>query len=150
MSTAEKPEEKGKAKPEPKSRIENLEETVLSLIDTVEGQAKRIEALEKTAVKKSTQRFGTKHERTAVKDTKTGTVYPSKFAAGKALAPDYKDLDPFDNMVYYKIMKADPERLIDATEEEAAAAHKKADEELAAEVAKANEEAVAEAKTKGK
>ena len=133
------------AEEKPKSRIEVLEETTLSLIDTVEALAKKVEGLEKTAVKKTTQRFGGEHGRKAVKDTKTGTIYPSKFASGKALALEY-ELDPFDTKVYYQIMKKDPERLVEATDEEAAASWKKADAELAAEVEEANKAAAAEAK----
>jgi len=117
---------------------------VLGLIDTVEDLAKKVDGLEKTAVKKTTQRFGAEHGRKAVKDTKTGTIYPSKFAAGKALAAEF-ELDPYDTKVYYQIVKKDPERLVEASEEEAATAWTKADAELAAEVEAANAAAAAEA-----
>lgn len=136
---------KGPGKELPKSKVEILEETVLGLIDTVEDLAKKVDGLEKTAVKRTTQRFGAEHGRKAVKDTKTGDIYPSKFAAGKALAREY-ELDPFDTKVYYQIVKKDPERLAEASEEEAAAAWAKADAELAAEVEAANKAAEVEAK----
>lgn len=133
----------------PKSKVEILEETVLGLIDTVEELAKKMDALEKTALKKTTQRFGAEHGRKAVKDTKTGTIYPSKFAAGKALATEF-ELDPFDTKVYYQIVKKDPARLVDASDEEAEKAWAKADAELAAEVEAANAAAAKEAKGGGK
>lgn len=44
-----------------------------------------------------------------VTDTKTGTKYPSEYAAGKAVAAEY-GLDPADHFVWWKILKADLER----------------------------------------
>lgn len=44
-----------------------------------------------------------------VLDTKTGTTYKSEYAAGKALAAEY-GFDPADHFVWYKILKADPDR----------------------------------------
>lgn len=143
------------ASQEPKSRVELLEDRVGALedevkgfkdvlgelVNSVEAVAKSQEALSKVAVKKSTQRFGQKHERTAVKDTKTGKIYPSKFASGKALASEYDGLDPLNPQVYYQIMKKDPTRLVEATTEESAKAWKENDDKIAAEVAAANKAA---------
>lgn len=131
MATEGKSEEKA----EPKSRIEVLEETVLSLIDKVETLAKSITGLEKTAVKKSAQRFGADHARKAVKDTKTGIVYPSLYATGKALAAEF-GLDPLNQQVWYQIQKKDPERfqILGPEDEEAKKSWAKADAELQAAV----------------
>lgn len=126
-----------------KPKIQVIEETVLAMIDTMEDISKRLAGLEKTSVKKSTQRLGAKHERTAVKDTKTNIVYPSKFAAGKALAAEF-GLDPLNNFAYYQIIKAAPDRLAEATDDETAAAHAKADAELQAQVDESNKKLAAE------
>jgi hypothetical protein len=135
----------------PKSRIEVLEEAVLELVDKVEKLATDIANLQKTAVKKSTQRLGAEHGRKAVKDTTTGNIYPSKFAAGKAIASseDLKDakgeISPLDNFAYYRITKLFPDRLVEATDEEAEAAYKKADAELQAAVDEQNKKLAEEA-----
>lgn len=152
MTPNEKIEEQNKPN-EPKSRIEtveedikNLTEVVLTLTDKLEQVADKLGTIEKTAVKKSTQRFGAEHSRKAVKDTKTGVVYPSLFSCGKALAGEYKDLDPLDRQVYYKIVKADPDRLVvlGTEDPEAVKAHQEADAKLAAEVEAANKKLAAE------
>lgn len=129
--------QEGQKGAEPKSRIEVLEEALYELIDKVEELAKAVATLQKTAVKKTTQRFGAEHARKAVKDTKTGKVYPSKFAAGKALAGEY-NLDPLDTKVYYQVVKADPGRLVEATEEEAKGAWAEADAQLQKSIDEAN------------
>lgn len=121
--------EQEKKAEQPKSRIEVLEEVVFTLVDKMEELSKAIETLQKTAVRKTTQRFGAEHGRKAVKDTKTGAIYPSKFSAGKKLAAEY-ELDPLDTKVYYQIMKKDPARLVDASDEESKEAWTKADAEL--------------------
>jgi hypothetical protein len=137
--------------PTPKSRIEILEETLLELVDKVEELANAIAGLQKSTVKKTTQRLGAEHGRKAVKDNTTGAVYPSKFAAGKAIAAAEKltdskgEISPLDNFAYYRITKLFPERLVEATDEEADAAWKKADAELQAEVDKRNKELAEEA-----
>lgn len=145
-------EQKPQGEPQ-KSRIETVEEkvtilteAVLTLTDKLEQIADKLGAIEKTAVKKSTQRFGSDHARKAVKDTKTGVVYPSLFSCGKALAGDYKELDPLDRQVYYKIKKADPERLVELEKDspEANKAFAEADAKLAAEVEVSNKKLAAE------
>ena len=135
---------------QPKSRIEVLEEALVDLVDKVEKLANEVASLQKTAVKKSTQRLGSDHSRKAVKDTKTGKVYPSKFAAGKDIASseDLEDskgkIDPLDNFAYYRIDKLFPGRLVEATEEEAKEAWAKADAELQKAVEEANKRLQAE------
>ncbi len=134
------------AAPEPtKSRIEILEEVVYTLVDKLEEIANRLGQLEKTAIKKSTQRFGADHKPKAVKDTKTGKVYPSLFAAGKGLAAEY-GLDPLDTKVYYQIIKKEPERLkvLEATDPEGIAVQAAAKAELEEKVQEANKAAAAE------
>jgi hypothetical protein len=136
---------------QPKSRIEVLEETVLSLIDKVETLAKGIDSLQKTAVKKSTQRFGAEHARKAVKDTQTGKVYPSLYKAGKELAAEF-GLDPLNQQVWYQIQKKAPERfkILEATDPEAVAAFAKSDAELQAAVDAENARIAAEEAAKAK
>lgn len=140
MSTEGKPEEK---KEPPKSRIEILEEVVTELVGKMEELAGALGTLQKTAMKKSTQRFGADHSRKAIRDTKTGKVYPSMFSAGKALATDY-GLDPADTKVYYQIIKKDPTRLAPASEEEATGAWTEADAQLQRVVDEANRKMQAE------
>lgn len=124
----------------PKSKVDILEDTVLKLIDTIEALAKKIEQLEKTSVKKKAGLFGGKRERTSIKDTKTGTIYVSKAAVGKALAAGF-DLDPLDHFVWYKITAQEPDRFVDASAEEAQAVWKAEEERIAKEVEEANKAA---------
>lgn len=42
-------------------------------------------------------------------DTKTGTEYPSEYAAGKAVASEYA-IDPADHFAWFKILKLEPGR----------------------------------------
>lgn len=128
----------------PKSKVDILEETVLKLIDTVEALAKKIDSVEKTAVKKKSGLFGGKRERTAIKDTKTGTVHVSKAAVGKALAGEF-NLDPLDHFVWYKITAQAPDRFVDASEEEAKKVWDEEAARIAKEVEEANKVAAAEA-----
>lgn len=123
--------EPAKVKEEPKG----VEEVVLTLIDTVEALSKKVDALEKTSVKKSAGLFGGKREKTAIKDTKTGTIYPSKAAVGKHLATEFGTVIT-DNFAWYKITAQAPDRFVPATEEEA----KKAWEEQEAQLQKAVDE----------
>jgi len=136
--------EPGQAEEKPKSKVDILEETVLKLIDTIEVLAKKVDSLEKTSVKKKSGLFGGKRERTAIKDTKTGTIYVSKAAVGKALAGEF-NLDPLDHFVWYKITAQEPERFVEASAEEAQKVWKEEEERIAKEVEEANKAPVAEA-----
>lgn len=102
-----------------KTKIDALEDNLLELISVMEGLSGRMDKLEASAVKKSPGRFGGKRERTATKDVTTGVVYISKAAVGKALAGEI-DADPLDHFVFYKLVKAFPDRFVDATPEEKA------------------------------
>lgn len=132
---------------EQEKRIKAIEDVVGSLIDKVESLTNEVVTLKKTAVKKSTGLFGGKREKTAIKDTKTGKVYPSKASVGKNLAKEF-NLDPLDSFVWYKIITQAPDRFIEASPEEA----KKAWDEQAAEtqryVDEQNRKLQAEAKAK--
>ncbi len=137
----------------PKTKIDQLEDTILSLIDVVETLAERIGKVEKTAVKKSTGLFGGKRGRIAIKDTTTGTIYVSKAAVGKALASE-ADTDPLDHFAWYKLQAKFPDRFVDASEEEKTKVEAEEKARVEAEVAEANKrlaaEAAAEAKQKEK
>lgn len=134
---------------------ENLIQTVQNLVDAMPVLLDKMDTLVKTTVKKSAGLFGGKRTKTAIKDTKTGTIYPSKAAMGKALAKEFGG-EITDNFVYYKIMaKADAGRFVEASQEEAEAAWKKQDELLQKSVDEANKELAekekaAKAKVKGK
>jgi len=133
---------------EKKSRVEVLEETVLELIDKVEEQGKTIAGLEKTVVKKSTGLFGGKREKTAIKDSETGKIYPSKASVGKALATLIEGGDPGDHFMWYKLQAKFPQSFVVASTEEAEKvwADEKARQET--EVAEANARLEAERKAK--
>ena len=155
---------KTEAEKTPEERIAALEEAIGTMLDMLEEITKKVAEVDKKAVKKSTGLFGGKRKKTAIKDTKTGIIYPSKARLGKELAgkEDFAGLDPGNNFVYYQIIAKAPDRFIDATDEEAekawasekaeaekarAAAQVKLDAEAkAAEAAKAT--AAPEAKTK--
>lgn len=49
-----------------------------------------------------------------VRDTRTGIVYRSKYAAGAAVAKDYPGLDPKNTYVWFAILKKDPKRFTPA------------------------------------
>ena len=138
----------------PEERIQALEEAISTILDMLESLTKKVSEVDKKAVKKSAGLFGGKRKKTAIKDTKTGTIYASKAQLGKKLASEFS-LDPGNNFVYYQIIAKAPERFVDASDEEAektwadekvqvekerAEAQKKLDEE---EKAKAAEEAKA-------
>jgi hypothetical protein len=103
--------------------IENVAEVVNTLLNKVEELSNEIESLKKTTVKKSTGLFGGKREKTAIKDTKTGKVYPSKAAVGRNLASEF-GLDITDNFAWYKIQLRAPDRFVKASPEEAEKAWK--------------------------
>ena len=46
-----------------------------------------------------------------VRDTKTGTVYPSKARAGMAVATEY-GLEPTNHFAWYEVIKQDPDRFV--------------------------------------
>lgn len=127
----------------PKTKVDALEESLLKLIDMVEEMGKRVEKLEKTSVKKAAGLFGGKRERTAIKDTKTGVVYVSKAAVGKALAGEF-ELDPLDHFAWYKITAAAPDRFATASEEEAKGVWEEERVQREKEVAEANKRAAEE------
>jgi len=136
-------------KEQPKTKLDALEETVVKMIDMLEELAKRIEKVEKTAVKKSTGLFGGKRTRTAIKDTKTGAIYVSKAAVGKNLAGEF-NLDPLDHFAWYKITALEPDRFVEAGEEEAQKVWKEEEEKRAKEVEESNKRLAAEEAAKAK
>jgi hypothetical protein len=143
------PEVQGGVTPEkpqtPEEKMNVFEEVLYALVDRVEAVATDVAKLNKTVVKKSTQRFGTEHKPKAVKDTKTSHVYPSLFASGKALASEF-GLDPLDPRVYYQIIKKDATRLVVLAEgdPEGIKAQEDARAEIARQVEEANKKAEAE------
>lgn len=120
-----------KAEKGAKSRLDTIEETVTELIDTISGLAERLDKVEKTTVKKKAGLFGGKRERVAIKDVKTGVIYVSKAAVGKALATE-ADTTAEDHFAWYKLQAKFPDRFVEASDEEKA----KAEEVEKAEVAK--------------
>lgn len=138
-------EGEGKAK----SRIEALEEMVLDLAEKVEEIGKQITGLSKTTVKKSAGLFGGKRERIAIKDTKTGEIYVSKAAVGKAL---YAEADTAidDHFAWYKLMAKFPDRFVEASAAEKAAVEKKEADRIAKEVEESNKKLAEEEAQKGK
>lgn len=135
-------------KPEDKKE-EGVEEVVLTLIDKVEELTNRIKTLESTSVKKSAGLFGGKREKTAIKDTKTGKIYPSKASVGKNLAGEYK-LDVTDNFAWYKIISQAPDRFVAASDEEAQKSWAEQDSQLQKSVDEENKKIAAEEAKKGK
>ncbi len=133
-------------------RVEALEEAAGTILDMLEEQTKKIAEVDKKTVKKSTGLFGGKRKKTAIKDTVTGTIYPSKARLGKELAgtADFKDIDPGNNFSYYQIIAKAPDRFVDADDAEAEAAWKKEADERAKEVEEANKRLAAEEEAKKK
>jgi len=127
-------------------RVEALETGVTALLDLVEQATKRIEEVDKRAVKKSTGLFGGKREKTAIRDTVTGTIYPSKARMGKELSgkEGFEGIDPGNNFAYYQIIAKAPDRFVDANAEEAEKAWAVEKAEKEAEVAEANKRLAAE------
>ena len=110
---------------EPKKTIEErmdaVEEAMTTILDMLEAQAKKIAEVDKKAVKKSTGLFGGKRTKTAIKDTVTGKIYPSKARLGKELAgkEGFEGIDPGNNFAYYQLISKAPERFVTASDEEA-------------------------------
>ncbi len=133
----------------PKTKIDQLEESLLELIDMVGGLVERVDKLEKSVVTKPKGLFGGKRGRIAIKDITTAIVYVSKAAVGKALASE-ADTDPLDHFAWYKLQAKFPDRFVDASEEEKTKVEAEEKARVEAEVAAANkklaEEAAAEAK----
>ena len=109
---------------EPKTideRMEAVEGAMTTILDMLESQAKKIAEVDKKAVKKSSGLFGGKRQKTAIKDTKTGKIYPSKARLGKELSgkEGFEGIDPGNNFAYYQIVAKAPDRFVDASDEEA-------------------------------
>lgn len=123
-------------------RIEALEDVMIELIDKVESLAKDFGGFKKQAVTKPKGLFGGKRTPTPMKDLKTGIVYPSKAAVGKAFGAEAGG-DPGNTMVYYTVMKvlkmADgSDRFVPASEEEGVKAREDYKAQVQAEVDAAN------------
>lgn len=134
----------------PEERLTAIEDAIVTLLDMVESQSKKIAEVDKKAVKKSTGLFGGKRTKTAIKDTKTGNIYPSKARLGKELAGkgDFEGLDPGNNFVYYQIIAKAPERFVDASDEEAEKVWEAEKAQQAKEVEEANKKLAEEEKAK--
>lgn len=136
----------------PEDRLAALESVVMELIDKVEAVVKSIEDVKKTAVTKPKGLFGGKRTPTPTKDLKTGLIYASKAAMGKALATE-AGADPLDTMAYYTVIKNlkmpdGSDRFANASEEEGAKALAEKKAQIEAEVAASNAKLEAEAKAK--
>jgi hypothetical protein len=138
-------------------RIVQVENAVLTMLDKVEELVNQIADVKKSGgEKKTTQRAGADHSRKAVKDTKTGKIYPSKFATGKAVISEERpkdekgELDPLNTWAWYRLTKLYPDRFVEATEEEAKATWAKVDAEQQAEVEAANKRQAEEEAAKKK
>ena len=117
--------------------LSGIGEAMKSMAGVMQGFDSRMKAIEAKPVGGATaastgpkRLFGGKTGRRAIKDTKTGTVYASLSACSKALAGEFADkngvaLDPLDRYAWYKMLQAAPERFVDATAEETAAAETK-------------------------
>ncbi len=142
-------------------RVAGVEEATGAILDMLEALTKKVNEVDKKAVKKSAGLFGGKRTKTAIKDTQTGKIYASKAQMGKSIAAEL-GLDPGNNFVYYQIVAKAPDRFVDAgpeeaekawadekaqTEKDRAEAQKKLDAE---EAAKKAEEAKAAAATTAK
>lgn len=129
-------------------RITELEGVVLELVDKVEKLTTDVDSKLKNVVTKTKGLFGGKRERVPTKDLKTGKVYASKAAVGKAFAAE-AGADPLDSMAYYKVtaklrMPDNTDRFVDASKEEGAAAIAAQEAETAREVAEMNAKLQAE------
>ncbi len=131
-------------------RMSALEDATGTILDMLEGLTKKVTEVDKATVKKTKGLFGGKRTKTAIKDTKTGTIYPSKARMGKELAgkDDFKDLDPGNNFVYYQIIGKAPDRFVDASDEEAEKVWEAEKARIAKEVEEANKRLQAEQKVK--
>lgn len=129
----------------PEERIGALEDIAGTILDMLEKLTKKVEDVDKRAVKKSAGLFGGKRTKTAIKDTQTGVVYASKAQMGKKLAAEF-GLDPGNNFVYYQIILKAPDRFVDASEEEAKKVWAEEEVQRAKEVEEANKRLAAEQK----
>lgn len=123
-------------------RMAAVEEVVFELIDRVEKLSKEQATIKKTAGGKPRGLFGDKRKPVPMKDLKTGIVYPSKAALGKALAIEAGG-DPGDTMVYYTVIKElkmddKTARFAEASPEEGQKAREDRQKQIEAEVAAAN------------
>ena len=130
----------------PKTRLDILEERLAAIEEVVNEALKNMEGLKKQVGSVAAPKglFGGKRERVAMKDTKTGVVYPSKAALGRALATEF-GVDMDDHFSYYKVISAAPDRFAEAPEAEAKAAWDKVDAEKQALVDEANRKLAEEA-----
>lgn len=122
--------------------IENLEDAMSKLIDIVADYGKKLEVVQGATVQKKGM-FGGKRERVAIKDTKTGAVYPSQAAVTKQLAGEF-GLSATDHFACYKIFAKEPNRFIRMSGAEAEAVWKAEEERVAKEVADSNAKLAAE------
>jgi len=130
--------------------LADVVEVVNTLVNRMEEIAKEVENLKKTSVKKSAGLFGGKRQKTAIKDTETGKIYPSKASVGRNLAGEFK-LDVTDNFAWYKITSQAPDRFVAASDEEAQKAWADQEAQLQKSVDEANKKIAAdEAAKKGK
>ena len=136
-------EQKTPAEETQPDRVEALEKAVGTIADLIESLVKEIDGLKKSTVKKSTGLFGGKRTKTAIKDTKTGKIYPSKANMGKQVAAEF-DLDPGNNFVYYQIILKAPDRFVEASDEEAEKVWKEEEAKRAKEVEEENKRLEAE------
>lgn len=128
-------------------RVGAIEEAVSTVLDMLEDLTKKFGDLDKKTVKKASGLFGGKRKKMAIKDTTTGTIYPSKSAVGKALYAEIDGGDPGDHFLWYKLLAKFPGRFteLDPESDEAKAAWKKEADALAKQVADAQAKQDAEA-----
>ena len=138
--------------PEEEKRIKAIEDGITSALDMMESITVKLNEVDKKTLKKSTGLFGGKRKKTSIKDTKTGVVYASKSAVGKALYGEIKDGDPGDRFIWYKLLTQFPERFVELDEQSAEAQKVWADEKakIEKEVEEANKKLAAEEAAKKK
>jgi len=135
-------------------RMDTLESVMFELIDKVEDIAKQVTGVKKQTGTKAKGLFGGKRTPVPMKDLKTGKVYPSRAAVGKAFAVEAGG-DQFNTMVYYTVVKVlkmpdGSDRFVPASPEEGAKARAEAQAKLEVEVAAANARLEAEQAAKDK
>jgi len=123
---------------------ENMAEVVQNLAEAMPTIIGMLEDLKKTTVKKSAGLFGGKRTKTAILDTVTKKIYPSKAAVGKLLGKEF-GCDPNDNFAWYKIIAKAPDRFKDASAEEAEKAWAEQEAALQRSVDEENKKLAAEA-----
>lgn len=129
-------------------RVSNIEEALGKLIDVVADLGKKLETAQKTTTK-AKGLFGGKREHVAMKDTKTGKLYPSKARLAKELAPEF-GLSQDDHFAIYKIMAKAPDRFVEATSDEAQSTWDEEKAQIAREVEAMNKAIAAEEAAKAK